>query len=160
MMSSSVDNGSASSTDSETEDTSRTHQRATSSLEESLGFSMFTSAFSVSGKRRGMFGSASNSRDMKSRRRDESSRNPGGGGGGGGGFSSGRMWESGEGPSLRPKDELMDMKVVEDLRAQFGDPFDDSFIENAQEFGKSILSIMVIISVTVRVRMCVIDIIP
>jgi len=66
-------------------------------------------------KRRGQGGSSS--REMKSRRREDSGRRPLG------------PWDMRDAGPMRPKDDLVDPHVVEQLRAQFGDPFDDRTVK-------------------------------
>ncbi|PCH39727.1 hypothetical protein WOLCODRAFT_23580 [Wolfiporia cocos MD-104 SS10] len=83
--------------------------------------------FSMGGmgnKRRGPHGPSSSTRDPKSRRREEAARR--------GAYDG--IWESGgtrEPGTTRSKDEPVDSHVVETLRNQFGDPFDDAAIKAA-----------------------------
>ncbi|PIL22976.1 hypothetical protein GSI_15673 [Ganoderma sinense ZZ0214-1] len=60
-------------------------------------------------------------RDPKTRRKDI---RPGGGGG---------YWDHhmGPGPSRGFKDDLVDTQIVDQLRQQFGDPFDESDLKSA-----------------------------
>jgi len=79
-----------------------------------------------SSKRRGGLTFGSSSRDTKTRRREDSF---GAGLGRRGGPSI--PWDQGgQGPSLRQKDELVDAQLVETLRAQIGDPFDDRIFQS------------------------------
>ncbi|KAH8072261.1 hypothetical protein BXZ70DRAFT_1013274 [Cristinia sonorae] len=79
------------------------------------------SDFAGPGKRRVPPGSSLNaSRDAKSRRREEAS-------GGGAAGRRGQTQGSGHwGDGASKKDDLVDQYIVENLRIQFGDPFDDN----------------------------------
>ncbi|KAH9920454.1 uncharacterized protein B0H18DRAFT_1121919 [Fomitopsis serialis] len=79
-----------------------------------------------SSKRRGGLTFGGSSRDTKTRRREDSF---GTGLGRRGGPSL--PWDQREqGSSLRQKDELVDTQVVETLRTQIGDPFDDRVLQS------------------------------
>ncbi|KZT64009.1 hypothetical protein DAEQUDRAFT_815291 [Daedalea quercina L-15889] len=78
-----------------------------------------------SSKRRGGLSFGGSSRDAKSRRREDSF-----------GLGLGRrgppslQWDAREpGTVLRQKDELVDAPLVDTLRTQFGDPFDDRVLQ-------------------------------
>ncbi|KAH9949866.1 hypothetical protein B0H21DRAFT_819793 [Amylocystis lapponica] len=90
--------------------------------DESTSVSIAPSAAPNTFKRRlpggGAFGSGFSTRDAKSRRREDM---------GLGGRRGG--WEARE--SRSQKDELVDGYLVDELRAQFGDPFDDSTVKRA-----------------------------
>ncbi|KAF9816054.1 hypothetical protein IEO21_04229 [Rhodonia placenta] len=66
------------------------------------------------------------SRDSKARRRDDYGRqrmmHVGGG----------SPWDAPREPPSRNKDELVDQQIAEQLRAQFGDPFDDSTLKSSK----------------------------
>ncbi|KAI0769813.1 hypothetical protein C8Q74DRAFT_1218343 [Fomes fomentarius] len=64
-----------------------------------------------------MFGGGSGARDPKSRRKEV--RGPGG------------TWDQGLGPARGHRDDLVDSQLVEQLRNQFGDPFDETIVKNA-----------------------------
>ncbi|KAI0755379.1 hypothetical protein C8Q80DRAFT_1144656 [Daedaleopsis nitida] len=65
-----------------------------------------------------MFGNVGGARDPKSRRKDV--RGPGGGNG---------PWDGMMGGGRSQREELVDSQLVEQLRAQFGDPFDESALK-------------------------------
>ncbi|KAH9841923.1 uncharacterized protein C8Q71DRAFT_354325 [Rhodofomes roseus] len=82
-----------------------------------------------SSKRRGGLGFGGGSRDTKSRRREDSF----------GSMGLGRRtgpslaWDQREqGTIPRQKDELVDTTLVDNLRAQFGDPFDDRDLQSSK----------------------------
>ncbi|TFY79605.1 hypothetical protein EWM64_g4402 [Hericium alpestre] len=74
-----------------------------------------------SAKRR--LGPASNTRDPKTRRREEFNSRKGVMH-----VEAGR--EEGGSGSRRPKEDLLDVHLVESLRRRIGDPFDDDIIKN------------------------------
>ncbi|KAM5538582.1 hypothetical protein V8D89_007611 [Ganoderma adspersum] len=69
----------------------------------------------------GLMMGALSARDPKSRRKDVRT-------GGGGGYWDHPM---GPGPSRGFKDDLVDTQIVDQLRQQFGDPFDESDLKSA-----------------------------
>ncbi|OJT12833.1 hypothetical protein TRAPUB_10668 [Trametes pubescens] len=75
--------------------------------------------------RPGQFGGGDGAREPKARRKD-----PRGG-------QSSSLWDAmGGGPQVRmQKDELVDTSLVEQLRNQFGDPFDDSMLKKSAGTG-------------------------
>jgi len=84
--------------------------------------SHITSSFSGSPSKRRLpggssFAAASSSRDPKSRRREDPRR--------------GGTWEGREGGGKREKEELVDNQVVEYLRKEIGDPFNETSFKAA-----------------------------
>ncbi|KAI0916746.1 hypothetical protein AcW1_007888 [Taiwanofungus camphoratus] len=89
-------------------------------------FINMSSASSLSGppKRRlgpSPFGGGPNARETKSRRREDNMMRKMGP----------AIWDSREAGMVRPKDDLVDQPLVDNLRKQFGDPFDDSIVKKA-----------------------------
>ncbi|KII90836.1 hypothetical protein PLICRDRAFT_174197 [Plicaturopsis crispa FD-325 SS-3] len=66
------------------------------------------------------FAAASTMRDAKTRRREEGGSRRGGGG---------AAWEGKEGGRRGDKEELVDGQLVDYLRKQFGDPFNEEMIK-------------------------------
>ncbi|KAI0647663.1 hypothetical protein C8Q79DRAFT_521909 [Trametes meyenii] len=74
-----------------------------------------------------VFGLSEGAREPKARRKDHRA------GGGGGGGSSGALWDQGSIATARggARDELVDSALVDQLKSQFGDPFDDTILKKA-----------------------------
>ncbi|KAI0669132.1 hypothetical protein C8Q78DRAFT_1080435 [Trametes maxima] len=69
-----------------------------------------------------VFGSSEGAREPKARRKDHRA---------GGGGGSGSLWEQSAAAQARGggRDELVDGALVDQLRSQFGDPFDDTILK-------------------------------
>ncbi|KAJ7228738.1 hypothetical protein GGX14DRAFT_71222, partial [Mycena pura] len=84
--------------------------------------SQITASFSHSASKRRLpggssFAAASSSRDAKSRRREDPRR--------------GGTWDGKEGGAKREKEELVDGHIVDHLRKEIGDPFNDTAFKAA-----------------------------
>ncbi|KAF9469388.1 hypothetical protein BDZ94DRAFT_1244331 [Collybia nuda] len=91
--------------------------------------SHLTSTFSGSSSKRRLpggsgYGASSSNRDPKTRRRGDTGRGQGGDRSGGG-----SNWDNSKETGRREKDDLVDNGIVEFLRKEIGDPFQDSIIK-------------------------------
>ncbi|CCM02484.1 uncharacterized protein FIBRA_04584 [Fibroporia radiculosa] len=83
---------------------------------------IFESTSSGSSKRRmAALSQGSSTRDAKSRKREDAGRQAAMRH-----VVGGMPFDVRDYPATKPKDELVDVEIVERLRIQFGDPFDDS----------------------------------